>query len=1250
MTYISLFANAELKEGAPIKGRAPTTPDASKVKAFGTGLQKEGLNTDMDMVEFTVDVTEAGPGELMVKLDRPGKDGHVDMNPQGEGVIICTYKPDVAGQYIITIQWSGEQVPGSPFFVDVTAGLNVFKAYGPGLVDQGLVEAQQTEFWVDLAGAGQGSVSFTIKGPKGPIRDKWLRVEQTDKGFHVMYTPQFPGKYEVELLFAGRHIAESPYELHIAGIPVDAKKCHAEGDGITGKGVEIGKPCSFLVYTKGAGRAELGILVEHQLENVALDCQQKDVDVFECSYVPRKPGEYEILIQYGDNDIPGSPFKIEVDSPTDPSKCRVAGFGLFPLSVSTPASFTVITKGAGKGEVEVAIHGPDGLLGYSCKTHPYTYDYTYEATSPGLYTVDVKFAGEHVASSPYSVAVTDTSKVHITGPGMKGEFLPINEPLEYFVDARGAGPGKLDCTIHRPMGYNGFGGNDPKVIDNDDGTFKIVYTPNAVGRLKMNCNFADQAIPSTPIKLQIFDASKVRAFGEGLKDGNVAGSLTSFKVDTKGGGEGNLKVDIQGPGQTQVSLKEEVNHTMVCLYSPPEAGEYDISVLWCNRDIPRSPFHVSVNPTVDSNAVVCFGEGLQSGCVFADSWAEFTLDTRKAGKGEPRVEVVGPYGTCDCQQTSQADGLYTIRYNVETAGEHFVYVSFAGQPIPSSPFQIGALWNTDISKVKIFGSGLQGGMINEWAEFSVDLSRAGSGNLKVLVEGPSQPEMTMEGEDLVKVKILPKEPGEYKVSVKFSEIHIPGSPFSMTFKAPTDATKVKVNPPGLLEEEAVCVNQQIMFAVDTSDAGDGDLDVAVYGPFGCNRNVAVRRIQDGYTIRYTPDQPGKYEMAMQFAGTEVPTSPFKFGVFDPSEVVLSGECLSEESVKMGEEICLTADMSKAGQGRIEISVRGPATVEVTSERKYDNTNVFKFTPSKPGDYKASIMINGKHIHGSPFTISVKGADVIDGSAACKAYGPGLSASLLANQETYFNVDIIGARGGKLYCKIIGPDGAEIPFDIQAIDASRYKVVYTPLVGGTQSVSLSYAMGSLISGGPFPVAVCNPPAVRVCGKGIEKGIVNKMMEFTVDTCKAGVGNLDISVDGPANIKADIINNKNGTHLVKYVASKAGIYKFWIKFGGVKIRENAFAVLIENKEADASKCILKGIEVPGSFVVDASLAGGNGVLEVCAVGAFIPARNVSVTHNGDYTFNIKYDIPDPGETWISVKWHGEHVPGSPFTVHT
>ena len=41
-------------------------------------------------------------------------------------------------------------------------------------------------------------------------------------------------------------------------------------------------------------------------------------------------------------------------------------------------------------------------------------------------------------------------------------------------------------------------------------------------------------------------------------------------------------------------------------------------------------------------------------------------------------------------------------------------------------------------------------------------------------------------------------------------------------------------------------------------------------------------------------------------------------------------------------------------------------------------------------------------------------------------------------------------------------------------------------------------------------------------------------------------------------------------------------------------------------------------------------------------------IGVEHNGDFTFNVTYDIPDPVETVISVKWHGEHLKGSPFKV--
>ena len=501
----------------------------------------------------------AGHGSLNISVDSPGGSEDLVITDKGKGIFNCSYVPDSAGAYKINIDWGDQAVPGSPFMVNVAQGSDAYActAYGPGLEGKDLKEGCETEFWVDTAGAGEGTLGITIKGPKGPISgDKYMRVEEDENDkYHVYYTAPMAGHYVIEIWFGGLHIAESPYNVHIARDRAVASKCWAEGDGITGKGVQVGKVSTFWVHTKGAGKGNMNIHIRSKSGTVPIKMVEKEPSLYECSYVPEEDGDYVITVKYGGENIPGSRFKTHVEPPTNSSRCFASGPGLEPqgVRVGIPTKFEVRTKDAGLGDLEVAILGPDGPLEYNCKTYPYTYDYTYEATSPGLYTVDVKFAGEHIPSSPYSVAVTDTSKVRIIGPGMKGEFLPINEPLEYFVDARGAGPGKVGCSVQGPMRPDNYDADAPVITDNEDGTFKIVYTPDDAGRLKMNATFAEAAIPDTPIKLYVYDASQVVANGKGLEDGNVSGELTHFTVDMRKGGEGRLHVGIDGPVRTPVT-------------------------------------------------------------------------------------------------------------------------------------------------------------------------------------------------------------------------------------------------------------------------------------------------------------------------------------------------------------------------------------------------------------------------------------------------------------------------------------------------------------------------------------------------------------------------------------------------------------------------------------------------------------------------------------------------------------------------
>ena len=121
-----------------------------------------------------------------------------------------------------------------------------------------------------------------------------------------------------------------------------------------------------------------------------------------------------------------------------------------------------------------------------------------------------------------------------------------------------------------------------------------------------------------------------------------------------------------------------------------------------------------------------------------------------------------------------------------------------------------------------------------------------------------------------------------------------------------------------------------------------------------------------------------------------------------------------------------------------------------------------------------------------------------------------------------------------------------------------------------------------------------------------------------------------------------------HQVKYVAPTPGIYSVDLNFADREVPESPFEVKCRRSPPDASKCIIQGLDTPGTFTVDCRKAGGTGLLEVGASGAYVPVEFVSVKHNGDFTFSVSYDISTVGETVISCKWHGKHLMGSPFSI--
>ena len=116
-------------------------------------------------------------------------------------------------------------------------------------------------------------------------------------------------------------------------------------------------------------------------------------------------------------------------------------------------------------------------------------------------------------------------------------------------------------------------------------------------------------------------------------------------------------------------------------------------------------------------------------------------------------------------------------------------MKYDNQHILGSPFKLvfGPL-SSNASKCYAEGEGLISCVVNKGSKFVVDITDAGPGNLKVAIDGEEKIEPTIStiSENKLEVSYLPPKPGTYKITVLWSDVAIPESPFEVTCYNPAD--------------------------------------------------------------------------------------------------------------------------------------------------------------------------------------------------------------------------------------------------------------------------------------------------------------------------------------------------------------------------------------------------------------------------------------------------------------------------------
>lgn len=741
----------------------------------------------------------------------------------------------------------------------------------------------------------------------------------------------------------------------------------------------------------------------------------------------------------------------------------------------------------------------------------------------------------------------------------------------------------------------------------------------------------------------------VKVYGPGVEPGVKTGEPTNFTIDSSDiSTKRNPRVkitDSEGNSlPTQMAQTGDGKYT--CSYAPDKVGDHKIHVTF-GRPVKNSPFTVNAVPGDsgsgnDLSKIKAYGKGVESNQLEIHQPTTFVIDTKDL-EGDLKLVIDGPNGVLDSEDISvedEGEGIYNVEYNPHYPGNHTVDILFDNERVAQSPYsvQVLPLSKPDASKVKVTGKGVEKGRVDEPLQFCIDTRAAGYGNIDMSLEGPSKCETQYEdnGNGTCNVTYVPLKAGEYKISLKFDEKEISNSPFKVQA---FDPTKVVATGPGI-DGVGAKVNSPADVLLDTTEAGEGSFQCSVTGPDGTN-DFEVKPTEETSILKgdYIPKATGEYTVSIKMEGEEIPNSPFILGIGDPDSLKLSGPALQYAFVN--EPTNVSIDTARAGMGQLNANLKDPQGRNVATQivPSKDEMKV-EFTPEVGGTHKLDLS------HGSfPLSCDIK---VLD-REKIKAYGVGLeSKGNVVGKETQFIVETGGLDMEDLSTSIQCQQ-SELEPKITKLKKDTFQVSYTPQQPHFHDVVVKLA-GVEVCKSPYKVGVCDPSKIRAYGGGLEKGVENCPSEFFIETSDAGEGALEILVEGPST--TEVVCDRQSENLLKvdYTPKMAGLYDVNISFGDVPITSSPFNLRVVRPSPDASKCIPHGMSQPGRFLIDAKDAGGSGMLEVGVCGSHTPCDYVKVNHNGDYTFNVDYAIPEPGQSEIAVKWHGDHIPGSPFSIMT
>ena len=1217
-------------------------------------------------IEFSVDCTDAGTGELTVKATGPDKvelnvDIAVDTSDDKLQYHIKVI-PMRAGAHRIIVMWAGLSIPGSPFHYEITDPSGVKLVTTEKMITPCV--GQLITYQIDLSNAGKGKVSAKVVLDGG----KTIDVKVIDKGNGIIvveYMPTIAGLMEIIIYFNGKKLTAIPVTVlarpEPSKIAVGFPKLRSECM------FEAGSTLEFVVDISQGGGGELSATL------VLPDNQELPIETFTelregrkvcmLKITPELIGSYSIIILWAGQPVTGSPFKFEVADSRQITFSGLPGAEGFSLVTGETMSFSIDVSRSGKGRFVAQLVTADGSIKTLQAKESYgVYTIKERFIVTGSWRLVLLYNGKEIFSTPVEIRkAPEPTKCNANYGMLRDTFWNVGSAVQFRIDCTESGGGDLDVKVTDPHGSEIPAS---KSVDTSGGkrVYVVTIMPQCEGVYSIVATWAGKTIRGSPFSFDVANPGKVKILNLPSSDkyAPLTGETLSFEVDTSKAFRGKLtgQVITSSGAVSQLTIRERTEGIHVIKHKLTEPGLFEVKLFYNEVEILHFSFTVSMAP-VASKCIAHFNiEKNQS--VSVGQTVAFRVDCSEAGAGE-----LTAVASCGIQKndvpvhvsldTTGGRCMYLVTLLPKVAGPYFVTILWADKPIPGSPFIFQVSDETLVRILNVPDPQTFAPLVGDAITFDVDTSSAGKGVVlaKAMYEGqqPEEFNANEKGKGLFNMKHVFRRAGIVDIPIFFNGTQL--TSMTYTVKPAADASKC-VTKVVYEDEYLINVNQLITLSVDCTNAGTGQLTAKCTNPQGnalepvISEDTCSGRIV--YKVQILPDVEGTYSIVILWAGVTVPGSPFTVDVADPSQVKFLRLPKADDFHPLtGDCIAFDIDATKAGKGSfVSKIICGDITEDVKIVSKGTGMYGINHVLSHAVQTTITVHYNGVQVLIMSFTVQLA-----PDASKCKIIVPEPGKYLTnVGQLIEFTVDCTEAGTGELEVKATGPR-REITINTSMECVGVHKVQFSPDQAGTYSINVLWASKS-VPNSPLQFEVADPNAVKFFNLPKVDNycpLTGDRLNFDIDVTKAGKGELQVQLVSDGSSEDLKLNSKGrGMFTLQHVFERTCQLQVIVLFNGVQLVTLAGFVKLA---PDASKCraIFKerGEHLVNAwefveFTVDTSKAG-TGALTAKVTGPMRKEVNADVTDCGD-SYTVQFVPKDAGTYSVAVLWAGKAVPLSPF----